>query len=119
MAGERRSNQTQGGVIQTQTPINPGNSGGPLLSNAGNIIGVNSFKSTSAVTAALGLLRKIMPDLQSVDMKGKVEGDVRQYSNLVLDGLLVGRYADVNHGALLHDYPKCCQHCIIMLKKDH
>ena len=32
-------------VIQTQTPINPGNSGGPLLSDAGNIIGVNSFKS--------------------------------------------------------------------------
>jgi S1-C subfamily serine protease len=32
-------------VIQTQTPINPGNSGGPLLSDAGDLIGVNSFKS--------------------------------------------------------------------------
>jgi S1-C subfamily serine protease len=32
-------------VIQTQTPINPGNSGGPLLSDSGNLIGVNSFKS--------------------------------------------------------------------------
>ena len=31
-------------VIQTQTPINPGNSGGPLLSDAREIIGVNSFK---------------------------------------------------------------------------
>jgi S1-C subfamily serine protease len=31
-------------VIQTQTPINPGNSGGPLISDAGNLIGVNSFK---------------------------------------------------------------------------
>jgi S1-C subfamily serine protease len=30
-------------VIQTQTPINPGNSGGPLLDDAGNVIGVNSF----------------------------------------------------------------------------
>jgi S1-C subfamily serine protease len=30
-------------VIQTQTPINPGNSGGPLLSDAGKMIGVNSF----------------------------------------------------------------------------
>jgi hypothetical protein len=29
----------------------------------------------SAVTAALGLLRKVMPDLQSVDTKGKIEGD--------------------------------------------
>ncbi len=30
-------------VIQTQTPINPGSSGGPLLSDRGEIIGVNSF----------------------------------------------------------------------------
>ena len=32
-------------VIQTQTPINPGNSGGPLLTDAGTLVGVNSFKS--------------------------------------------------------------------------
>jgi S1-C subfamily serine protease len=32
-------------VIQTQTPINPGNSGGPLLSDQGNLVGVNSFKA--------------------------------------------------------------------------
>jgi S1-C subfamily serine protease len=31
-------------VIQTQTPINPGNSGGPLLTDNGNLVGVNSFK---------------------------------------------------------------------------
>lgn len=35
-------------VIQTQTPINPGNSGGPLLSGAGQLIGVNAFKDTGA-----------------------------------------------------------------------
>ena len=35
-------------VIQTQTPINPGNSGGPLLSDKGNLLGVNSFVDTSA-----------------------------------------------------------------------
>jgi hypothetical protein len=35
-------------VIQTQTPINPGNSGGPLISEAGSLIGVNSFKKSDA-----------------------------------------------------------------------
>jgi S1-C subfamily serine protease len=30
-------------VIQTQTPINPGNSGGPLLNDAVEIVGINSF----------------------------------------------------------------------------
>jgi hypothetical protein len=34
---------------------------------------------------------------------------------LVLGGLLIGRYADVNRGALLHDSPRCCQHRIISL----
>lgn len=32
-------------VIQTQTPINPGNSGGPLLDDALQVIGINSFIS--------------------------------------------------------------------------
>lgn len=35
-------------VVQTQTPINPGNSGGPLLSDAGNLIAVNSFKANGS-----------------------------------------------------------------------
>jgi S1-C subfamily serine protease len=35
-------------VIQTQTPINLGNSGGPLLSEDGNIVGVNSFITQEA-----------------------------------------------------------------------
>jgi S1-C subfamily serine protease len=33
-------------VIQTQTPINPGNSGGPLLSDDGQLVGVNAFGTT-------------------------------------------------------------------------
>ena len=35
-------------VVQTQTPINPGNSGGPLLSDGGNLLGVNTFKDSKA-----------------------------------------------------------------------
>ena len=34
-------------IIQTQTPINPGNSGGPLINNDGQVVGVNSFKSSA------------------------------------------------------------------------
>ena len=40
--------QYQATVIQTQTPINPGNSGGPLLSEDGNIVGVNAFGTPDA-----------------------------------------------------------------------
>ena len=35
-------------VVQTQTPINPGNSGGPLVSDMGELIGINSFGNPSA-----------------------------------------------------------------------
>ena len=42
-AEDRR--QHEASVIQTQTPINPGNSGGPLLTDNGQLIGVNSFKA--------------------------------------------------------------------------
>jgi S1-C subfamily serine protease len=35
--------QHRADVIQTQTPINPGNSGGPLLNDAGEIVGLNTF----------------------------------------------------------------------------
>jgi S1-C subfamily serine protease len=37
--------QHKADVIQTQTPINPGNSGGPLLSDDGQLLGINTFKS--------------------------------------------------------------------------
>ena len=33
-------------VIQSQTPISPGNSGGPLLNDAAELIGINSFGKT-------------------------------------------------------------------------
>jgi S1-C subfamily serine protease len=35
-------------VIQTQTPISPGSSGGPLLNNAGQLVGVNSFGTSDS-----------------------------------------------------------------------
>src|SRR5262249_19361636 len=49
-----------------------------------HIMAKDGTMQPSAVTAALGLLRKIMPDLQSVDTKGKIERDPRQYSDAEL-----------------------------------
>ena len=46
-------------------------------------------------------------------------GDLAQGGDLVLDGLLVGRYADVNCGALLHNSPQCCQHRITSVYHNH
>ena len=44
-------------VIQTQTPLNPGNSGGPLLSDRGELLGVNSFvrAKTEGINYAVSL----------------------------------------------------------------
>ena len=55
-----------------------------------HIMAKNDTMQASVVTAALGLLRKIMPDLQSVEMKGKVEGDLRQYSDAELMAIIAG-----------------------------
>ena len=55
-------------VIQTDAPLNPGNSGGPLLSAAGEVLGINTFgiSDTEGLGFALSerMVQAALPNLQ-------------------------------------------------------
>ncbi|HEV3109173.1 MAG TPA: trypsin-like peptidase domain-containing protein [Candidatus Binataceae bacterium] len=63
-------------VIQTQTAINPGNSGGPLLNNAAQVIGINSFR-----IEAEGLNYAIGSDTVEGFLKRPVSGIAEKLAN--------------------------------------
>jgi hypothetical protein len=55
-------------------------------------------------------MRAIESERWRSGLRFDVQGlDLAQGGDLILDGLLIGRYADVNCGALLHDGPRCRQ----------
>ena len=54
-------------MIQTDTVINEGNSGGPLVNLAGQLVGMNTIKSTQNVgqnyAIAADRIRQVVPQL--------------------------------------------------------
>lgn len=59
--------------IQTDAAVNPGNSGGPLVSMAGEVVGVNSMAARSGsigFAIPISLVKSLLPQLVE---KGKVE----------------------------------------------
>jgi S1-C subfamily serine protease len=68
---------TIGNAIQTDAAINPGNSGGPLLSGAGQVLGINSqIKSTSGGGEGVGFavpVDTVRRSLRELREDGKVD----------------------------------------------
>ncbi|MGO2696401.1 S1C family serine protease [Bavariicoccus seileri] len=59
-------------VIQTDAAINPGNSGGALLNDAGQVVGINSMKISSATVEGMGFA---IPSNEVVKIAAELEKD--------------------------------------------
>lgn len=61
------------GMIQTDAAINPGNSGGPLLNLKGEVIGVNTAKSSQGDNVGFAMpINKIKSPINSILEEGKI-----------------------------------------------
>ena len=64
-------------LIQTDASINPGNSGGPLINLAGEVVGINSVKITSADGIGFAIPTNIVkPIIEKLKNEGKFEEPV-------------------------------------------
>lgn len=57
-------------AIQTDAAINPGNSGGPLVNIAGQVVGINSMKISSATVEGMGFA---IPSNDAIDIINQLE----------------------------------------------
>ncbi len=72
----RLENQTMN-LLQTDAAINPGNSGGPLFNSFGEVIGINTAKTSQTGIEGLGYAIPIddaMPTIESLIKNGYVTG---------------------------------------------
>jgi serine protease Do len=93
------------GLIQTTAAVNPGNSGGPLVSMAGEVIGITSVKIVASGVEGMGYA------ISSNEAKPIIE-DLIRYGHVTYPGLGVGvstvtpllaasENLSVNRGALI------------------
>ena len=59
-------------AIQTDAAINPGNSGGPLVNIAGQVVGINSMKISSATVEGMGFA---IPSNDAINIINQLERD--------------------------------------------
>ena len=61
-------------LIQTDATINPGNSGGPLITNTGEVIGINSVKINSAEGIGFAIpINVVKPVIEKIKQNGNFE----------------------------------------------
>ena len=71
-------------AIQTDAAINPGNSGGPLINIAGQVIGINSMKISSATIEGMGFA---IPSNEAVNVINQLEQNgevIRPYLGITM-----------------------------------
>lgn len=91
------------GLLQTDAAINPGNSGGPLLTSAGQVIGINTAIAGGAEGIGFAIpINEVNKDLNSYTKNGKI---VQPYLGVryqpITTALAASANLPVSKGALL------------------
>jgi S1-C subfamily serine protease len=94
-------------VLQTDAPLNPANSGGPLLTAAGEVIGINSqIETGGSGNGSVGIgfavpIDTAKSELAQLEKGGTVRAAYLGVSTLTIDGSLSALNLPVKQGALV------------------